>query len=357
MGALSFDALLRNLKRGAVDPVYYLHGDEEVLKEEAIRALLDRAVEPAARDFNVDQRSAASLDAEAFDSLVSTLPLLATTRAVILRSVEQVKKTSTLYKELSRYVAAPNSTTMLVLVQGPGEDPDSALAQHATTVTVERLPPDRVARWLAHRASTLGLTVEPAAATLLLEAAGHDLGTLAQELEKVMALTAGRDPAGEGRVATERDVSAVVGVRHGETVGELVQAALEQQAAAAVRLVEPILAQPGMSGVRIVTALGTALIGTALARAELDGGVPRSRLPEVVFRRILAARPFGLGNWKEEAARWSRWATLWTPSGLRRALRSALTADQALKTSTLSDEGAIVTELLLTLAVAAREAA
>lgn len=351
MSALSFDALLRSLKHGAADPVYYLHGDEDVLKEEAIRALIDRAVEASARDFNVDQRHAASLEVHAFHALVSTMPLLAPTRAVVLRGVDQIKKTSTLYKELARYVAAPNPTTVLVLVQGPGEDPDNALASDATAVGVDRLPPERVARWVAHRASQLGLTIEPKATTLLLEAAGHDLGTLSQELDKLAAVTGGKG------AATESDVAALVGIRHGETVGELVQAALEQQPAAAVKLVEPVLAQPGMSGVRVVTALGSALIGTALARAELDGGVPRARLPDVVFRHILAARPFGLGNWKDEAARWARWTSLWSLPALRRALRSALAADQALKSSTLSNDGAIVTELLLTMAVQAREAA
>ena len=49
MGALTFDALLRSLKRGAPDPVYYLYGDEDVLKDEAIRAVLYRAVAPGAR--------------------------------------------------------------------------------------------------------------------------------------------------------------------------------------------------------------------------------------------------------------------------------------------------------------------
>src|SRR5438128_1415756 len=43
MGALTFDALLRSLKQGAPDPVYYLHGDEDVLKDEAIRALVEVA--------------------------------------------------------------------------------------------------------------------------------------------------------------------------------------------------------------------------------------------------------------------------------------------------------------------------
>jgi DNA polymerase-3 subunit delta len=350
MGALTFDALLRSLKRGALDPVYYLHGDEDVLKDEAIRALLDRAVEPAARDFNVDRRSAGGLDAETLHALVNTPPMLAAARAVVLRGVDQVKKTSGLYKELVRYLASPNPTTVLVLVQGSGEDPDPGLAKGATTVAVEPLPPDRVARWLAHRAGELGLTLMPEAGALLLEGVGHDLGFLSRELEKLAALAGGRP-------ATATDVAALIGVRHGETLADLVAAALERRPAVAARLIEGVLGQAGMTGVRVITALGTALIGTALGRAELDRGLPAARLRDTLFRHILAARPFGLGDWKEEAARWARWAPLWTAAELRRALRLTLASDHALKSSTVSHDGAILTDLLLAWAVPLGEAA
>jgi DNA polymerase III subunit delta len=350
MGALTFDALLRSLKRSAPDPAYYLHGDEDVLKDEAIRALIDRAVEPGARDFNVDQRSAAALDPEAFHTLVNTPPLLAQTRAVIVRGLDQVKKTSALYKEIVRYLAAPNPSTVLILTQGAGESPDAGLVKDTTSVAVEPLPPDRVARWMGRRAGELGLVLEPDAGHLLLEAVGHDLGFLARELDKLAALTGGRP-------GTRSDVAALVGVRRGETLSDLVEAALTRRPPVAARLVEPVLAQAGMSGVRVVTALGTALIGTALARAEQERGVTVARLPDVVFRHILAARPFGLGNWKDEAARWARWSGHWQLTVLRHALRRTLAADYALKSSTLSDDQAIVTELLLTWVEPAREAA
>jgi DNA polymerase III subunit delta len=353
MGALTFDALLRNLKHGARDPVYYLHGDEDVLKDEAIRALLDGAVDAAARDFNVDQRSAADLDPAALNALVNTPPLLAPLRAVVLRGLEQVKKTSALYKELLRYLAAPNPTTLLVLVAGGGEKPDPQLLRATTAVAVERLPPERVARWLGHRARALGLVLEPEAGMLLLDVAAHDLGLLARELDKLAALAG-------GRTATRVDVAAQVGVARGgrgATLPDLVAAALERRPLVAVGLLDQVLALTGMTGVRIVTALGTALVGTALGRAELDRGVPPARLPGVLFRHVVAARPFGLGDWKDEAARWARWAAGWSGAALQHALRRALAADQALKSSTVSDDRAIVTELLLTLAVAAREAA
>src|SRR5256885_3467803 len=106
MGALTFDALLQSLKQRAPDPVYYLHGEEDVLKDEAVRALLERAGDPAPRDFNVDQRTAAHLDPEAFNALVNTPPLLTPPRAVVLRGMEQPRKTAKVRHELLRYVAS-----------------------------------------------------------------------------------------------------------------------------------------------------------------------------------------------------------------------------------------------------------
>ena len=351
MGALSYDALLRSLKPGATpDPVYYFHGDEDVLKDEAVRALVELVVDPSARDFNLDRRSAADLDPGAFHSLVNTPPMLAPRRVVVLRGLEDLKKTSKARQEVLRYLAAPSPTTVLLLVQGAGTPPDPELARGATTVAVEPLPPARVLKWMAHQARQLRLRLEPDAAELLAAAVGNDLGALAQELGKLSALAIGRS-------ATRDDVAALVGVRQGETLQDFVDAALERRAAAAARLVEPVLEQAGMTGVRMVTALGTAVLGTALARAELDRGTTSPRLESVVLSAVRAARPWGVGNWQDTASRWARWATLWSAAELRGALRLALTVDRALKSSTVTDERGILMQLVLAWGVPAREAA
>jgi len=352
MGALTFDALLRSLKPEgrAPDPVYYLHGDEDVLKDEALRALTARTVEAAARDFNVDTRSAADLDAAALRALVDTPPLLAQTRVVALRGIEQMRQGSKARQELLRYLAAPNPTTVLILVQSAGEEPDPELARLATAVAVEPLPPERVARWVAHRAKQVGLEIEPEAIAALVETASPGLGALAQELDKLAAVTA-------GRAATREDVAALAGVRRGQTMHDLVDAALERRAADAARLVEPVLEQAGVTGVRILTALGTAVIGTALARAELDRGTAPDRLAAVLLQHVRLARPFGLGDWGETAARWARWAEGWSSGELGRALRLARNADRALKSTTVTDEAGIVTQLVLQLGVLRSEAA
>src|SRR5438094_9599437 len=356
MGALTFDALLRGRKQGGPHPVYYIRGEEDELKDEAVRAPVERAVDPAARDFNLDQRAATDLDPEAFNALVNTPPMLTATRAVVLRGMEQLRKTAKVRQELLRYVDSPNPTTVLVLVHGTTEPPDAELVRRATAVEVAALPPARVERWMTHRAKQLGLTLTPEAGELLLASVGTDLSRLARELEKLAPLCAGRP-------ATREEVAALVGVRRGETLQDFVDAALERRAADAAQLVEAVLEQAGMSGVRMLSVLGTALIGTALARAELDRDAPRGsgprhdRLEAALLAHLRAARPYGLGSWEQTALRWARWAGLWSASELRHALRRALDADRALKSSTLSDEAGILEQLVLPWGVRAREAA
>lgn len=339
MGPLTFDGLLRSLKQGAPDPVYYLHGAEDLLKDEAIRAL-EQTVDRAVRDFNVDRRSAADLDPAAFRALVDTPPMLAQTRVVVLRELEQLTTTAKVRQELGRYLDAPNPTTVLVLVQGAGEPPEAELARRSTAVAVEPLAPARLERWMVERAQQLGLTLAPDAGELLLAAVGNDLRALAGELEKLAALAGGRS-------ASREDVAALVGVRGGETLQDLVDAALEHRAPAAARLVEPVLEQAGMTGVRVLSALGSAVLGTALARAELNRGAAADRLESLLLSHLRAARPYGLGNWDQAAQRWARWATLWSSSELRHALRLTLDADRALKSSTLRDERGILAHLVL----------
>jgi DNA polymerase-3 subunit delta len=356
MPALTLDALLRGLKKGApapapaLQPVYLLYGEEDVLKDEAVRALVDCAV-PTSRDFNLDMRFASDLTPESLNALVNTPPMLAERRAVVVRGVEYLGKRKTkLRDELLRYLASPNPTTLLVLVVAAGEEADPELVRASTAVDLEPLAAERLPRWIQHRATALGVTLDPEAGTLLLSAVGNDLSTLSRELEKLAAVS-----AGSGRPVSAADVTSQVGVRRGETVFDLVHAALERRGAAAAQLVEPVLGQAGMSGVKIVTLLGSHLVGTALARAERDRGA--GRVEDAVFRQIQTVRPYGLRNWREEAARWTAWSAQWSAIELARALRATLEADEALKTATVSDDRGIVTQLVLGFASVKREAA
>jgi DNA polymerase-3 subunit delta len=351
MPAHSLDALFRSVKKGDLAPVYYLFGQEDVLKDEAVRCILDQALDPAMRDFNFDQRSAAQVDAEEVYALCNTLPMMAERRVVLFREVEAWKRKTKGRIEFLRYLKHPTPDTVVILVQGSAdENEDKELSHAAYAVRLDPLPSERACKWVLHRAGILGLDLSPDAAEHLVRSVGADLGALGSELAKLASLPS------EEPLTLER-VGELVGVRHGETQWDWRAAVLEDQPGRGVALLPAILAQPGMSGVKLVSLLGTALIGLGVARGLYDKGNRGRALDDAVFKALLRNRPTGLLAYKEEASLWSRLAVRWPGVRVRAALRAALEADQALKNTTISNELGVLTDLVLRIGVRSAEAA
>ena len=349
MPAQTFDATLRALKKGDVAPVYYLVGAEDLLKADLVREISDRLLDPSLRDFNFDQRTATSLDPEALSTLLNTLPMMADRRVVVLRDVEGWPKKSRGRAELLRYLASPAAETVLVLVQGGADpEPEAEFATLATTVLCATLPPERVLRWLSHRSEQLGITLQGEAAEHLLHAVGSDLTTLDAELAKLASLA-------PGTPLTRELVGDLVGVRHGETMYDWRDAVFDDATGRALTLLRPVLDQSGISGVKLVSLLGTTLSGVTLARAHRDKGTRGGALEAAIFGSLRASRPFGLPEWKAEAARWARWSERWPAARLSAAIRATLATDQALKSTTLSDEQALLAELVMRLGISRAE--
>ena len=69
----------------AVGWCYDMQFDEASRKGQALGELVDAAVDPATRDFNLDVCAAGELDAETLGSLLGTPPMMAERRAVVVR--------------------------------------------------------------------------------------------------------------------------------------------------------------------------------------------------------------------------------------------------------------------------------
>lgn len=346
--SLSFDTAYRRLRRGEIDPVYYLTGDDDTLKDELIAVLTDQAVDPAMRDFNLDVRSASDLGPESLHALVETPPMLAERRMVVVRGVDQWRKNAKVWQVLEAYVERPSPSTVLVVTSGAGAKPEPGIARHAAHVAVEPLRPDRLGRWVRNRAGRVGIELEDEAAAHLIAAVGADLAQLGMEIDKLAA-------AATGTTVSAASVADLVGVRQGETTEDWITAVLERDVVRGVRTLDPVLAASGNSAVRLVGLLGAALLGVRLARAQLDAGRQRGELERIVMGHIKSARPFGIGSWSAAASLWSRVAERWAGAEVDAALRDTLAADRALKSTTIADETGILTDLMLRLSV--REAA
>jgi DNA polymerase-3 subunit delta len=353
------DASPLRLVQGAIQarqfaPVYYLHGDDDFLKDAAIRDLLDAAIDPSTRDFNCEVRRGGDLDANAVGSLLSTPPMLAERRAVVLRDVTALKKGAR--TELDRYLARPASDTLLLLVTPAGVKADAALLHVGVSLDFAPLSPERVRKWITHHAgTTLAMDVSDEAAQLLQQAVGNDLHLLAAELDKCASYVLGTmEQAGasrtDARATIDADaVSAVVGIRRGETVTDLLDAVARRDVAQAVALVPHVLGQPKVNAVQVVMMLTTQAFALAYGRSRRDAGIPTSRLPQEFFGFLKETGGYPGRPWGEAASAWTKVTDQWNAVACERALQLLLEADKALKETTVSNMEQILMSLVLSL--------
>ena len=339
MPAVLERAYRKSLQRGEFERVYYFHGDDDFLKEQAVRELVAAAVDPSTRDFNLDLRPAAELDAETLGSLLGTPPMMAERRVVVVRDVAALRKDAR--AALDRYLKDPAADVMLILMAPAGEKAkvDKALEARAATVEFAPLTGDRVPRWITHHVETvLGARITPEAAELLQQAAGNELAALAAELDKLASY------AGGGTI-DEAAVADVAGVRRGETLGDFLDRVAARDAAGALALLPHILAQPKTSAVSIVMALTTQMLA-------IGWGITRSRAD--YFELLKSGKAFPMRPWGEAARAWSAAERHWDNDAIDAALDALLSADIALKETRLSSDTQLLTNLVLAMCGAER---
>ena len=351
MSASSLKTLRDVIKRRSFDGAYYIIGEDEYQKEDAIRQLVDAVIEVPARDFNLDTRRAAELDGESLGVLLSTPPMMAQRRVIVLTDVGGLKKEPR--NVLDNYLRNPAADLLLIMSAGSGSKIDGALSSASTPLQFDPLSGDRIPKWIAHHSTTaLGVGISEPAIELLQAAVGNDLHQLSAELDKLASFVEGRD----GEIGEEA-VAAVVGVRRGETLSDLLDAVADRNAARALDLVPHVLTQPKTTGVSVVMALSTQMLAISWGRAKLDEGLPRARLSQEYFNLLKETGAFTGRPWGSATAVWARAAERWSRRSLDRALDSLLEADIALKESRVSSEEQLLASLLLSLCAGEASAA
>lgn len=344
MSAFALKTLRDALKRGVFDGVYYICGEDDFQKEDAMRQLIAAAVDPAMRDFNMEVRRAQDFDAKSLDAALSAVPMMADRRVIVIRDASSLRKDAR--KVLDKYLTKPEPDVMVLLVEASGGKTDAELARNSTALEFDALSADRIPKWIAHYSSTEFQTrITPEAAELLQGAVGTDLHQLTGELDKLASYTNGRE-------ISEDDVSAVVGVRRGETMADFLDQIASRNAARALELVPLILSQPKTSAVSLVMALATQTMALSWGRARLDEGLSQGRLQGEYFNLLKQSGSAFTGRpWGSATVAWANATNRWTTRALDRALVALLEADVALKESRVSSDEQVLATLVLSMCV------
>ncbi len=323
-------------------PAYYLYGEDDYLKNEELKRAIDAAVDSATRDFNFEMLRGGDLDAETLGTMVSTPPMMADRRVVVVRDVNALKKDARAM--LDKYLKKPAPDLLLLLVAPAGAKADKGLVSATTAVEFEPLSGARIPKWISYYAEhDLGTTITDGAVTLLQEAAGTDLAQLRIELDKAASY------AGGGAI-NEAAVSAVVGVRPGETMGDFLDAIAKRDATSALGMLGHVLQQPKTSAVTTVMALTAQTLVIGWAQAARERGTSPAKLSGDLFSLLKESGSVYTGrSWGEFVSTCARASDVWTTQNVDDALNALLAADAALKGTRLSSDEQLLSTLVFSL--------
>ena len=334
-------ALRGALKSGSFAPAYYLYGDDDYVKLEELKRTIDAAIDPATRDFNFENLRGGDVDATSLGSILATPPMMAERRAVVIRDVAALKKDAR--AALDTYLKRPSPDVLVMLVSPSGVKADKGLVTNTVAVEFAPLSGARIPKWITYYVEHDiggGATITEGAAKLLQESVGTDLSQLKTELDKLGDFAA-------GGTINEAVVSAVVGVRPGETLGDFLDAVAQRDASRALAMLPAILEQPKTSAVTMLMALGAQTIAIGWAQAARARGTPPSKLTGDLFALLKESGSVYTGrSWGEFVSSCARASDHWSADAVDDALEALLEAESALKETRLSSDEQLLANVL-----------
>lgn len=303
---LSPDELMAEIAGGDIRSFYLLHGDEEYEREALLAVMIEALAPDQARDFNVDTIRAERFELLDFLQLYEAYPMMAQTRLVILRDVQDL--TADQCRSLERVLETPAETSRLLVV-GQKLDMRRKLFRELARQgrAVEFKPPyeNQVPQWIQRYAKREGIQIEAQAIQLLSQYVGAKPRELASEIEKLVSFA--------GMPITVAAVEQVAGITRGASVFDLADAVGKGQGELAQQLMHRFLSQ-GEEPTRAVAMIARHFRLLLKARGLLKHSVSGEEMASQ-----LGVAPFFLAGYLEQAK--SR-PTAWLWAGMS-ALKEA----------------------------------
>lgn len=182
----TFNEVVTQAREGKFATTYLLQGDEDYYIDRAAQALIDHALRPEERDFNMDMVYGADTRANDIINLARQYPMMAERRVVLVREFQSM----TGKEVLSSYIKNPMPSTVLILCHKHGtldgrKAPYTDIKKHGVIMLSNRLYDNQLPAFVNGYATQQGMSIDPQAAQMLCEHVGSDLTRMASEIDKL----------------------------------------------------------------------------------------------------------------------------------------------------------------------------
>jgi DNA polymerase-3 subunit delta len=318
------------LRRGILSPVYLFFGQEDFLVEETVEAVIDAALKPEERGFNLDVVQAGETDARDIVSHASSFPMMANRRVVVARDVDKLQAKD--LEILSAYVENPSPSTVLVLVAAKPDlrkRPFVTVKRTGFVLELKPLYENQLPVWITERIERQGRKISPEACRLMAGYVGTSLREITSEIEKLFLYL------GDRRSISADDVAAVVGMSREFSVFELQKAAGARDLPRALHISERMI--DAGENVPFILIMLTGYFNVLWKLQEMR----RRGIPEREQTSTLRVNPYFLKDYVEAVGRF-------TNAELEESFCMLAAADEQLKT-TGTDPRQIMHSLLINL--------
>jgi DNA polymerase-3 subunit delta len=279
----SRSAFYRRLEQRQLAPLYLFEGAEKYLRDQAVKKLLEAAVEQSARDFNFDAISVTQGNLDDALALARQFPMISARRMVVVTGFEAISDDRQL-ELLKDYLRAPVETTVLVFTSDALDNRRNIatmLRKACETVSFEPMDEREAApQWIRDYVARANLFIEPQAAAYLVGMVGVDLRRLSSELDKLINYAGGK-----GRIGREEIDELVLNSREHSNF-ELTDAILDGDRRRALNLLDRIYAnaaeRPETLSLMILGAIASQYRKLLVAKELMRQNAPNSEVAKAV---------------------------------------------------------------------------
>lgn len=222
-------------------PVYFFHGEDSFLIEEALRAIKVKAFAGSSMEsLNSHIFYANAMDTDDLLGEAMTMPAMCPKRVIVVKGAESLKADQ--QKALMDYLNDPSPSTCLIFVSNASKAGTSAffklLAKKGYIERVWQKYDDDMKRWIHSQVRGAGKEITAEAVVKLMQIAGKGLGEVKGELEKIILFV------GEAKRINIADVeSAGMDVKE-ENVFSLTDAIGAKDASSAFKIYTKLTTEP-----------------------------------------------------------------------------------------------------------------
>lgn len=233
---MKYRDFIKEIEEGRVAAAYLFEGEEDYLKEQALKKVREILIFPGYEDFDYEDFSCRDTSISHLLELVNTLPFRGKRRLVIVRDMNECLPAYT--KALVEYLDHPAPSTCLV---GLGRKFNRktkfyrSFAQRGKIVSFYPLRDEEVVDWIRERVKKEGKKISPQAGIYLQERVGNDLHSLRWEIEKLVLFSHPK------AFIEKEDVENLVGKGTDPDIFDLTKAIREKRVATALLSLSQLL--------------------------------------------------------------------------------------------------------------------